>query len=289
LAPDASLSFSGFRERLRQMDYIEGQNVVFEYRWPQNQPDPLLSLAADLVKSEVDVIVAADSTTAAAAQRATTQIPIVVAAISDPVADGLVTSLARPSGNITGLSLLAPEITGKQMELLREVVSSLSRVAVLSHPRSVSAPTLLRETEQSARELGLLVVRVEVNGAEDIERAFQGAVKAHAEAMVVLLAPEFTGIRSLIAKLCLTNRLPSISGEPGFVEAGGLMTYGPSIPDLWRRAAFYVDRILKGAKPGDLPVEQPTTFELMINLRTARALGLTIPVSVLARADKVIE
>lgn len=290
LGPTDSPAFPAFRQRLYELGYVEGRNVVLEYRWPHQRPERLPAVAAELVQSKVDVIVAADPTTAVAAKQATTEIPIVVAVLAiDPVAAGLVTSLARPGGNLTGLSLLGPEMTGKRMELFSEAVSGLRRVAVLWNPRAIAHATLLRETEQAARRLDIAVVRVPARGSDDIDAAFQTAVKARVGGVSVLQAAEFALIRARIAALGLKYRLPTISGEPEFVEAGGFMTYGPSIVDLWRQAAIYVDKILKGAKPADLPIEQPTKFVLAVNAKTARALGLTVPQTLLLRADRVIE
>jgi putative ABC transport system substrate-binding protein len=290
LGPTESPSVPAFRERLAELGYIEGRNLILEYRWTHEGPERLPALAAELVQLKVDVIVAADPTTAVAAKRATSDIPIVVAVLAlDPVAAGLVTSLARPGGNLTGLSLLAPEMTGKRLELFREAVPKLKRVAVLWHPGAVAHTALLRETEEAARQLDIAIVRVAARDSDDIEAAFRTAGKARVSGVAVLQAAEFARIRTQIAALGLKYRLPTISGEPGFVEAGGLMTYGPSVVDLWRQAAVYVDKILKGAKPGELPIEQPTKFVLAVNLKTAKALGLTIPQSVLGRADQVIE
>jgi putative tryptophan/tyrosine transport system substrate-binding protein len=283
-------AFPAFRDGLRDLGYVEGKNVVLDYRWPHDRPEQLSSLAAALVQSKVDIIVAGDPTTALAAKRATTEIPIVVAVLAiDPVKAGLVTSLARPGGNLTGLTALAPEMSRKRLEFLAEAVPGLKRLAVLWNPHAVQHAALVRETDEAARDLDITVVRIAASGIDDIDTAFQTAAKERAAGVSVLQAAEFSRIRGRIGKLGLAYRLPTISGEPGFIEAGGLMTYGPSIPDLWRRAAIYADKILKGAKPADLPIEQPTKFTLAINLKTAKALGLTIPPSLLLRADQVID
>ena len=283
-------AFAAFRERLRDLGYVEGQNCVFEYRFLTDRPDRLPSLAAELIRSRVDIIVAGDPATTAAAKGATSDIPIVAAVLAlDPVAAGFVASLARPGGNVTGLSFFAPEMSGKRLALLKETLPGLSRVAVLWTPSATQHPALLRETDEAGRRLGIALLRVAVNGAEDIDRAFQSAAGGRVGAMTVLQAAEFSRIKGRIAELGLKHRVPTISGEDGFAELGGLIKYGPSVIENWRRAANYVDRILRGAKPGDLPVEQPTKFELVINLKTAKLLGLTIPPSLLLRADQVIE
>jgi putative ABC transport system substrate-binding protein len=284
-------AFPAFRDGLRDLGYVEGKNIVLGYRWPHDRPEQLSSLAAALVQSKVDIIVAGDPTTALAAKRATTEIPIVVAVLAaiDPVKAGLVTSLARPGGNLTGLTALAPEMSRKRLEFLAEAVPGLKRLAVLWNPHAAQHAALVRETDEAARDLDITVVRIAASGIDDIDIAFRIAAKERAAGVSVLQAAEFSRIRGRIGKLGLAYRLPTISGEPGFIEAGGLMTYGPSIADLWRRAAIYADKILKGARPADLPIEQPTKFTLAINLKTAKALGLTIPPSLLARADQVIE
>ncbi len=287
--PDASIGFPALREGLRDLGYMEGKNIIFEYRWPEDKRERLPAVAADLVQLKVDVIVTADPTTTLAAKQATGEIPIVMAVSSDPVADGLVASLARPGGNVTGLSIVGPEFSGKRLELLKEMLPRVSRIALLWSPRLPHHRALLQATEEAARRLGVALQRVEASGRDDIERAFQAAVKGHAGALLALPAVEFFGIRARIAELGLKHRLPTMTHEPGFAKEGGLVQYGPSVSENWRRAAGYVDKILKGAKPGDLPVEQPTKFELVINLKTAKALGLTIPQSLLLRADQVIE
>jgi putative tryptophan/tyrosine transport system substrate-binding protein len=290
IAPDASPSHSVFQQSLRELGYEEGRNVTIEVRWPQVHPESVTALAAELVQMRVDIIVAGELASAVAAMRATTLIPIVVAVFAtDPVAAGLVKSLSHPGGNVTGLSLLAPEVSAKRLELMRNVVPGLSRVVVLWSPHAPQHTHLLRETDQAARQLGLALVPIAVPSADDLDRAFQSAEKERVGAMTVLQASQFAAMRARIAELGLKYRLPTISGETGFAQSGGLMTYGPGVDDLWRRAASYVDRILKGAKPGDLPIEQPTKIELVINLKTAKAVGIEIPREILARADEVIE
>jgi putative tryptophan/tyrosine transport system substrate-binding protein len=286
--PDqASLGFPAFRKKLGELGYVEGRNIAIEYRW-SDQPQRLTALAAELTGLKMDVIVTADTTATLVAKQATRAIPIVAAVFTeDPVATGLVDSLGRPGGNLTGISILAPEMSGKRLELLREIVPGLTRVAVLWSRQAPEHAALLRETDRAARDLGLAAVPVE--GLGDIEDAFQRMIKEHADAVDVLQSAQFFRIRAEIAELGLKYHLPIIAGEDGFVQHGGLVKYGPSTIDNWRQAAVYVDKILKGATPADLPVSQPTRFELVINLKTAKALGITVSDSLLARADEVIE
>ena len=286
---EQSSGFWALRQGLRELGYVEDKNIVFEYRWPEDNPRPLAEMATDLVRLKVEVIVTGDPTTTVAAKHATSEIPIVFAASPDPVAEGLVASLARPGGNVTGLTTFGPEFSGKRLELLKEMLPRVSRIALLWHPRLVHHQALLQPTEAAARRLGVALQKVEASGPNDIEEAFLVAVKSRAGALVALPAAEFSRIRARIAELGLHHRLPTMTPEPGFAKVGGLVQYGPSVLENWRRAATYVDRILKGAKPADLPVEQPTKFELVINMKTAKALGLTIPQSVLVRADHIIE
>jgi putative ABC transport system substrate-binding protein len=289
LPQQSSLGFIAFRERLGELGYVEGRNIAVEYRW-SDQPERLPALAAELTASNVHVIVAADSTTTKAVRQATSDIPIVAAVLGeDPVKAGLAGSLGRPGGNVTGMSLLTLEMSGKRMELLREIVPGLTRVAVLWTRRDPFHSMLLLETDGAARDLGVSVVHIVANGAEDIEQAFDLIVKERADAVDVLQSAALFGIRRRIAELGLKHRLPIIGGEEGFVQVGGLVSYGPSTIDGWRQAAVYVAQILNGAKPADLPIQQPTKFQLVINLKTAKALGLTVPPSLLARADEVIE
>jgi putative ABC transport system substrate-binding protein len=268
--------------------YVDGQNIVIEYRWAQGKYDRLPDLAADLVRLKVDLIVAETTPEALAAQRATSTIPIVFTGTGDPIRTGLVASLARPGGNITGLSAIAPQLTGKQLELLKEVVPNLARVAMLKNPDNPAHAFAVREAEVAARELQVQLQIVEARNVNDFDRVFFAINREHADALVVRGDWFLVLHKTRIVELATKSRLPTMSGVREYVEAGGLMAYGPNAGDLFYRAATYVDKILKGAKPADLPIEQPTKFELVINLRTAKALGLTIPRSVLLRADEVI-
>jgi len=282
-----------FRQGLRELGYVEGRNVLIEYRSAEGRPDRLPDLAAELVALKVDVIVSGGGTLAAlAAQRASSTLPIVVVSVGDPVTSGLVTSLARPGGNVTGLSLLFPELVGKCLEQLKLAVPSIKRVAVLLQPGATLERTEadnLKGAEGAARALGVQLQIVEARGPEDLDKAFSNIISGRAHALIVLSTPVFLGERRRLAQMSARNRLPAVFSFREYVDAGGLMSYGPNLADLSRRAATYVDKILKGVKPGDLPVEQPTRFELVINLKTARDLGLTIPQSVVARADEVIQ
>ena len=282
-----------FRQGLRDLGYVEGRNVVIEYRSAEGKFERLPALAAELVALNVDVLVAGGGTLAAlAAKHATSTLPIVFTAVGDPVTSGLVTSLARPGGNVTGLSLLFPELVGKCLEHLKQAVPGVSRVAVLLQPGAVPERTdtdLRKEAEVAARALGVRLHFVEARRPPDINRAFSDMTRARAGALTVLSTPMFASERRRLVDLAAKNRLPTVFSFRDYVDAGGLMSYGPNLSDLSRRAATYVDRILKGAKPADLPVEQPTKFELVINMKTAKALGLTIPPSVLGRADHIIE
>jgi putative ABC transport system substrate-binding protein len=274
-----------FREGLRELGYIEGQNVVMEFRI--GTIDQLPRLAEDLVRSRVDVIVASASSAGMAAKNATTSIPIVFTSLSHPVEIGLIKSLARPGANITGVTVNAGTTVTKRLELLRELVPSLKQVAVLTHPGHPTDPVQRKEMEEAARALGLQLKPAAVRALEDFEAAFNTV--SGAGGLLNIDTPLFTTYRTQFVELAARSRLPAIWSNGIIVEVGGLMSYGTYIPALFRRAAIYVDKVLKGATPGDLPVEQPTKFELVINLKTARALGLTIPPSLLLRADKVIE
>jgi ABC-type uncharacterized transport system substrate-binding protein len=282
-----------FRQGLRDLGYFEGRNVVIEYRDAEGKLERLPALAAELVALKVDVIVTGGGTPAAlAAKQATRTLPIVFPAAADPVTDGLVTSLARPSDNVTGLSLLAPELVGKRVEQLKQAVPGVSQVAVLWQPGGLGERTekdTLKGAEAAARPLGVRLQFVEARGPAEFERAFSDMTRARAGALTVLPSPTFLYERRRLVDLAAKNRLPTVFAFREYVDAGGLMSYGPDITDMYRRAATYVDKIFKGAKPGDLPLEQPTKFELVINLKTAKALGLTIPPSLLQRADQVIE
>jgi putative ABC transport system substrate-binding protein len=278
-----------FRQGLRELGYVEGKNIVIEWRSAEEKPDRLPALAAELVRLKVDVIVTSGSSVTRAAKAATHTIPIVMAQDNDPVGNGFVASLARPGRNITGLATLAPEISGKRLELLKEIVPKISRVAVLGTSSAPSNTQNLKETELASGAFGMKLQYLDVLSPKDIETAFQAAGKERADAVLALGGFVLASQRAQIAVLAVKSRLPVISWRSDFVEAGGLMSYGVSLLDLDRRAATYVDKILKGAKPADLPVAQPTKFELVINLKAAKQIGLTIPPNVLARADKVIK
>jgi putative ABC transport system substrate-binding protein len=281
-----------FRQGLRDLGYVEGHNVVIEYRDAEGKVERLPALAAELVALKVDVIVVPNTPAALAAKQATRTLPIVVAFAVDPVTDGLVTSLARPGGNVTGLSTQAPELVGKRLELLTQAVPGVTRVAVLWQPGGVGERTekdILTSAEVAGRALGLRLQFVEARGPADVDRAFSDMTRARAGALTVLGSPMFTSERRRLVDLAAKHRLPAVYGRREYVDAGGLMSYATNFADLYRRAATYVVKILKGAKPADLPVEQPTKFELVINLKTAKALGLTIPPSLLGRADEIIQ
>jgi putative tryptophan/tyrosine transport system substrate-binding protein len=277
-----------FRQGLRELGHVEGKNIVIEWRYAEGKPDRVSEVAAELVRLKVDLIVTTGPPVTRSAKEATSTIPIVMAQDPDPVGNGFVASLARPGGNITGLSTLAPEISGKQLELLKEIVPKLSRVAVLGTSTRPGNAQSLRELELAAGTFGVRLQYLDVLSSKDIETAFRAASKGRAEAVLVLGGPVLNSHRTQIADLAAKNRLPAIYERREYVEAGGLMVYGASITEMFRRAATYVDKVLKGAKPADLPVEQPTKFELVINLKTAKQIGLTIPPNVLVRADKVI-
>jgi putative ABC transport system substrate-binding protein len=283
-----------FRQGLRDLGYVEGRNVVIEYRFAEGKLERFPALAAELVALKVDVIFVGGGTRVAlAAMQATKTIPIVFAGVADPVGSGLVTSLARPGGNVTGLSTLTPVLVGKCLELLKQAVPGVTRVAVLWRPGALPERTekeMLQGADVAARALGVRLQFVEVRGGpENFDRAFSDMTRARAGALTVLPSNMFLREHRRLVDLAAKNRLPAVYTSREFVDAGGLMAYGANLADLYRRAATYVDKILKGTKPGDLPVEQPTKFELVINLKTAKALGLTIPQSVLGRADHVVE
>jgi ABC-type uncharacterized transport system substrate-binding protein len=275
-----------FVQRMRELGWIEGRTVVIEYRWAEGRSERAAEIAAEFVRLKADVIVTDGTPSIVAAKQATSVIPIVFAAAGDPVGSGLVASLARPGGNVTGLSVQAADLAGKRLEILREVIPGLRRLAILARTGSPTAQR--REAQAAAHTLGLEVVPAEIRRAEDIAPAFD-ALKARADALYVFGDPLMATNRIRINTLAQGARLPTIYSQREFVEAGGLMSYGPNFPDLHRRAAEYVDKILRGAKPADLPVEQPTKFDFVVNLTTAKALGLEIPPSLLARADEVIE
>ena len=283
--------FEAFRDGLRELGWIEGQNIAIERRSAEGQLDRLPDLAAELVRLKVDVIAAATALAVAAARRATRTIPIVMLTVTDPVGRGFVTSLSRPGGNVTGVTYgVGTDTFGKGLELLREAVPRIRRVAVLSNPDGPTQSLIVTSIRSTARSLGLQLQLVDARGPAQFDAAFAAMAKEDAEALLVVTDPTYLlpGAAARLADLAIKSRLPSMHSQRPPVEAGGLMSYGPSIVVLFRRAAVHVDKILKGARPADLPVEQPTTFELVINLRTAKALGLTIPPAVLARADEII-
>ncbi|HZM85376.1 MAG TPA: ABC transporter substrate-binding protein [Blastocatellia bacterium] len=277
-----------FRQGLRESGYVEGKNILIESRFTEGKLDRERALAAELVGMKVDVIVTGGSITTRAAKEATTTIPIVMTQDPDPIGNGFVASLARPDGNVTGLSNLGPELSGKRLELLKEVVPRITRVAVFGSSTFVGNAQILRETELAANALKVQLQYVDVPDQKDIETAFRAARRGAVHAVHVLAGGVFTSRRPQLAALAVASRLPAIYYATEFVEDGGLMTYGANRTDLARRAATYVDKILKGAKPAELPIEQPTKFEFVINLRAAKQIGLTIPPNVLARADRVI-
>src|SRR5437870_1012207 len=284
-----STRIESFRQGMREVGYVEGKNLVIEWRWAEGKFDRLPDLAAELVRLDVDVIVTGGSTSTGAAKQVINTIPIVMAQVNDPVGSGFVASFARPGGNMTGLSSLLPELSGKRLELLKEVLSKLSRVAVFGDSTTPGNAQAAKEAQPAAKAFKVTLQYVDILGAKDIENAFREASKGRADAVLVLGAPILISYRKQIADLAIKNRLPAMYPQPEYVEVGGLMSYGVSIVDLYRRAATYVDKILKGRKPADLPVEEPTKFELVINLKTAKEIGVTIPQSVLFRADKVIK
>jgi len=281
--------FEAFRQALRELGYIDGKNIVIESRYAEGKLDRLPALATELVRLKVDIILSAGTAVTRPASEATKVIPIVMAQDSDPIGNGFVASLSRPGGNITGLSTYYPEISGKQLELLKEIVPKLSRVAVLGTSTVPGDLQPLKETDVAARALGLKLQYLDALAFKDIESIFREASKGHANAVLVLGGAVLNSHRPKVVELAARSRLPAIYNVPDFVEAGGLMSYGVSFIDLYRRAATYVDKILKGAKPADLPVEQPIKFELVINLKAAKQIGLTIPPNVLVRAGKVIK
>jgi putative ABC transport system substrate-binding protein len=287
----SSFALDAFRQGLRELGWVEGQNIVVDYRFAEGRSDRLPDLAAELVQLKVDIIVAEATQGVAAAKNATKTIPIVmISGSADPVGLGFIASLARPGGNVTGLSYsVGPEIVGKGLELLKEIVPKVRRVAILSNPASPVQPLFIREVNGAARKLGVQLQLLEVRGPDEFEGAFAAMAKERVGALLVVADAVLIFHRSRLVDLAARSRLPAAYSTRASVEAGGLMSYGPSVRDLFRRSATFVDKILKGAKPGDLPVEQPTTFELVINLKTARALGLTIPPSLLRQADEVIQ
>jgi putative tryptophan/tyrosine transport system substrate-binding protein len=278
-----------FRQRLHELGYVEGKSIAFEYRYGEGKIDRLPDLAAELVRLKVDVIVTTSTPTAMAAKSATTTIPIVIFGATDPVGTGVVASLARPGGNITGVTVMNEELAGKRLELLKETTPKVSRVAVLWMSANPGSALVFKQTQAAARELGLQLQSLDVQSDADLESSFKSATRSGAHALDVLRTPLIATQLTRIADFAVKNRLPSIHDRRDFVEAGGLMSYGANIADTSRRAAVYVDKILKGTKPEDLPVERQMKFELVINLKTAKQIGVTIPQSVLFRADKVIK
>ena len=281
--------WKALRDRLRELGYVEGQNVTFEQRWGQGQPERLPALAAELVSLKVDVIVTAAGEAGLASKRATSSIPIVFATAPDPVRLGLVTSLARPGGNVTGVISLSSELGGKRLELLKQIVPKASRIAVLVDSENRSSEFILSDAESRAKSLGVTVQKVDARGPKEFDAAFLAMKRARADAVALAVNTPFVAHRKRLAELAVSHRLPMMAAAREYAEAGALLSYGTDYRERFRLAATYVDKILKGAKPADLPVEQPTKFELVVNLKTARAIGLTVPQSVLGRADEVIQ
>jgi putative ABC transport system substrate-binding protein len=278
-----------FREGLRELGYVEGQNLVIEYRWAEGQYERFPTLIAELLALKVDVIVTAGTPATQAVKKATTAVPLIMVAVGNPVATGIVASLRQPGGNITGLTSISEDLEGKRLELLREVLPTVSRVTVLWNPDNQSLLAELREIRAAAQVLGMAVHALEVRTPGELDETFRAIVRESPGALLVMADRLFLHNRQRIMDFATKQRLPGVYAYRELVEAGGLMSFGPSYPGMHRRAAYYVDRILKGAKPGDLPVERPTTFNLVINLKAAKALGLTIPPAVLARADEIIQ
>jgi len=287
--PAISARTEAFSQGLRDLGYIEGKNIIIEWRYADGKFERLNALAAELVRLKTDIIVSAAPIVTRPLKEATKTIPIIMAFDDDPIGNGFVASLARPGGNITGLSNLSPEISGKQIEILKETLPKLERVAVLGSSNRPGNAQSVKEIELAAAVFRVKLLYVDVQNFADIEPAFRTVGRGRADSAIVLGGPVINSRRNQVANLAVKNHLPTISPRGEFVEAGGLMTYGSNVNELFRRAATYVDKILKGAKPADLPVEQPTKFELVINLKTAKQIGLTIPPNVLARADKVIK
>ena len=292
LAPLSVSSFSGrlegLRKRLRELGYVEGENIVIEYRYAEGKPERLPELATELVQLKVDVIVTAANAGIIAAKKSSATIPIVFGAATDPVGSGLVSSLARPGGNITGLSNMAPNLDGKRLELLKEAFPKVARVAFLWQSTGSRGNLALTEMEAPAKVLGVKLQSLEVRMPEDFDAAFTRAKRDGAQALITTQNPLISTQQRQVLEFAAKNRLPAIYPTSEFVEAGGLMSYAPNYTDLFRRAADFVDKILKGAKPADIPVEQPKKFEFMVNLKTAKQIGVTIPANVLVRADRVI-
>jgi len=278
-----------FSQGLRELGYVEGQSVAVEYRWAAGKAERLPEMAKELVRLKVDLIVTAGTLAAEAARRATSTIPVVFVSVGDPVGSGLVSSLGRPGGNLSGLTILSTELAGKRLQILRELLPRANRVALLAHRPVSTTPLLIREMRAASQQLGIQIIAQEIDTAADLPSAFAAMQRERAQALVVQQNPITTDSARRIAELAVQHRLPAIYYRRDFVEAGGLMSYGTNAVAMYRRAATYVDKILKGARPADLPVEQPTKFEFIINLKAAKALGLTIPPALLVRADQVIE
>jgi putative ABC transport system substrate-binding protein len=281
--------YEAFHDGLRDHGWVPGRNLLIEYRFADDKPDRLAALVQDLVRLKLDAIFVPTRPALPAVRTATTTIPIVFVSLGDPVAEGWVASLARPGGNLTGVAGLSPDLAGKRLELLRELAPSLSKVAVLWNPANSAEELAVKVTETAARSLGMSLIVEHAGSPGEFRRAIAAIAQSDAKSIVVLPDPMFLANREQLVALIRQSRLPAIYMETGFVAAGGLISYGPNFTELFRRAAAYVDKILKGAKPGDLPVEQPTKFELVINLKTAKALGIEVPPTLLARADQVIE
>jgi putative tryptophan/tyrosine transport system substrate-binding protein len=280
---------ASFREGLRELGYEEGRNIAIDYRWADGQYERFAALVAELVAAKVDVIVTAGTPAALAVKKATNIVPLVMVAVGDPVGTGIVPNLARPGGNITGLSSIAPDLEGKRLGLLREVVPNLSHVAFFLNPANAFHSVSIQQARVAAQSLGIKLQLLEVDKSEQLDTAFASIVKEKPDALFILADRIFLHNRGRMMEFATQQRLPSVNAYRELVEAGGLMSYGPSYEDMHRRAAVYVDKILKGARPADLPVEQPTKFTLLVNLKAAKALGLTVPPSLLARADEVME
>ena len=288
-SPGADSRVEGFRQGLRELGYMEGKNITIEWRYAEGKEDRVPKLTAELVQLNVEIIVTDGTNVTRAAKNATKTIPIVMASDADPVGNGFVASLARPGGNVTGLVNLLAGLSGKRLELLKEAIPGISRVGVLWNPENPSSVSGFKETQEAAQALAMQLQSLEVRGPDEFEGAFQAATKRQARALSVVSDSLMFNNRRRLLDLAAKHRLPTMHTQSLWVEAGALMSYGTYFPDLWRRAATYVDKILKGAKPADLPIEQPTKFEFVINLKTAKQIGLTIPQSVLYRADKVIK
>ncbi|HEX9125261.1 MAG TPA: ABC transporter substrate-binding protein [Methylomirabilota bacterium] len=277
------------RQGLREVGYVEGRNLAIEYRWAAGKRERLTELATDLVRLKMDVIVAAGTLAAEAARRATTTMPIVFAGVGDPVGSGLVSSLAHPGGNITGVTLLSTELAGKRLQILRELLPRLTRVTLLAHRNVSTTPLLISEMRAAAAQLGIQLAVQEMNVAADLPDAFSAMQRERAQALVVQLNPVTAENTNRIVELAAQHRLPAMYYVREFVDPGGLVSYGPHLHENYRQAATLVDKILKGTRPSDLPIEQPTKFELVVNLKAAKALGLTVPQSLLQRADEVVQ